>query len=104
MNIRKAISLVTALLLASTASQAQQAPATIEELWEIVQRQQAQIDELRLELGEARAAMAATARRSTTGAPRVRRAAASRAARWRASPMGGEISLIGKTILAQKLL
>ena len=60
MNIRKAISLVTALLLASTASQAQQAPATIEELWEIVQRQQAQIDELRFELGEARAAMAAT--------------------------------------------
>ena len=60
MNIRRTISLVTALLLASTASQAQQAPATIEELWEIVQRQQAQIDELRLELGEARAAMAAT--------------------------------------------
>ncbi len=60
MNIRKTLPLVAALLLASTASQAQQAPATIEELWEIVQQQQAEIDELRLELGEARAAMAAT--------------------------------------------
>lgn len=60
MNIRKTTPLVAALLLASTAGQAQQAPTTIEELWEIVQRQQAEIDELRLELGEARAAMAAT--------------------------------------------
>jgi hypothetical protein len=42
------------------ASHAQPAPTTVEELWEIVQRQQAEIDELRLELGEARAAMAAT--------------------------------------------
>jgi hypothetical protein len=60
MNIRKTMPLIAALLLASAASQAQQAPATIEELWEIVQRQQAEIDELRLELGEARAAMAST--------------------------------------------
>lgn len=60
MNIRKTTALVAALLLASTAGQAQQAPTTIEELWEIVQRQQAEIDELRLELGEARAAMAVT--------------------------------------------
>ncbi len=60
MNIRKTTPLVAALLLASMAGQAQQAPTTIEELWEIVQRQQAEIDELRLELGEARAAMAAT--------------------------------------------
>lgn len=60
MNMCRTMPLVAVLLLASTASQAQQAPATIEELWEIVQRQQAEIDELRLELGEARAAMAAT--------------------------------------------
>ncbi len=43
-----------ALLLVALASHAQQAPTTIEELWEIVQRQQAEIDELREALGEAR--------------------------------------------------
>lgn len=60
MNFRKNLPLLAALLLASTAGHAQQAPATIEELWAIVQQQQAEIDELRLELGEARAAMADT--------------------------------------------
>jgi hypothetical protein len=60
MNIRKTMPLVATLLLAGMASHAQPAPTTVEELWEIVQRQQAEIDELRLELGEARAAMAAT--------------------------------------------
>ena len=43
-----------ALLLVALAGHAQQAPTTIEELWEIVQRQQAEIDELREALGEAR--------------------------------------------------
>ncbi len=60
MNTQRTMALVAALLLASVASQAQQAPTTVEELWEIVQAQQAEIDALRLELGEARAAMAAT--------------------------------------------
>jgi hypothetical protein len=60
MTTLKILPLAAALLLAGMASHAEQAPATIAELWEIVQRQQAEIDELRLELGEARAAMAAT--------------------------------------------
>jgi hypothetical protein len=60
MKIRKTAAPVLALLLTSIASHAQQAPSTIEELWEIVQQQQAEIDALRLELGEAQAAMAAT--------------------------------------------
>jgi hypothetical protein len=61
MIFRKSAPLIAVLLLTSTASQAQQGGApTIEELWEIVQRQQAEIDELRRDLGEARATMAAT--------------------------------------------
>jgi len=56
----KTLPLVAVLLLAGAASHAQQAPTTIEELWEIVQRQQAEIDELRTALGEAREAVAAT--------------------------------------------
>ena len=54
MTICKAAALVAAFVLVATASQAQTAPTTIEELWEIVQRQQAEIDELREALGEAR--------------------------------------------------
>ena len=60
MIFRKSAALIAVLLLTSTASQAQQGAPTIEELWEIVQRQQAEIDELRRDLGEARATMAAT--------------------------------------------
>ena len=60
MNVQRTMPLVAVLLLASVASQAQQAPTTVEELWEIVQRQQSEIDALRRELGEAQASMAAT--------------------------------------------
>ena len=59
MTICKAAALVAAFVLVATASQAQTAPTTIEELWEIVQRQQAEIDELREALGEARQEVAA---------------------------------------------
>ena len=59
MTIRKTAALAAAFLLFATASQAQTAPTTIEELWEIVQRQQAEIDELREALGEARQEVAA---------------------------------------------
>jgi outer membrane murein-binding lipoprotein Lpp len=55
----KPMPLAAALLLAGMASHAQQAPTTIEELWEIVQRQQAEIDELRAALGDARDEVAA---------------------------------------------
>ena len=54
MIFRKSAALIAMLLLTSAASQAQQGALTIEELWEIVQRQQAEIDELREALGEAR--------------------------------------------------
>ena len=59
MTICKTAALVAAFVLVATASQAQTAPTTIEELWEIVQRQQAEIDELREALGEARQEVAA---------------------------------------------
>ncbi len=59
MSITRTTALAAVLLLAATAGHARQAPTTIEELWEIVQRQQAEIDELRVALGEAREAVAA---------------------------------------------
>jgi hypothetical protein len=59
MTTLKSLPLAAALLLTATAGHAQQAPTTIEELWEIVQRQQAEIDELRAALGEAQDAVAA---------------------------------------------
>jgi hypothetical protein len=55
----KTAPLAAAVLLVAMASHAQQAPTTIEELWEIVQRQQAEIDELREALGDARQEVAA---------------------------------------------
>jgi hypothetical protein len=59
MKTRLTAALTAAFLLAATAGHAQTAPTTIEELWEIVQRQQAEIDELREALGEAREEVAA---------------------------------------------
>ena len=59
MKTRLTAALTGAFLLAATAGHAQTAPTTIEELWEIVQRQQAEIDELREALGEAREEVAA---------------------------------------------
>ena len=58
---RKAAPLALVTLLAAGASGAQQqAPATIEELWAIVQQQQAEIEALRAEIGQTRAQVEAT--------------------------------------------
>lgn len=48
------------LILLSSLSAAQEAPPGIEDLWQIVQRQQAEIDALRAELDDARQGMVAT--------------------------------------------
>jgi hypothetical protein len=50
MNIRKIAPWFGLLLLIASFASAQEAPTTIEEVWEIVQRQQAEIDALRAEL------------------------------------------------------
>jgi hypothetical protein len=60
MNIRKIAPWFGLLLLIASFASAQEAPTTIEEVWEIVQRQQAEIDALRAELNEARDGLAAT--------------------------------------------
>jgi hypothetical protein len=61
MNIRKAAALPAAILLASSVALGQEEPpATLEEMWEIVQRQQTEIDELKSRLGEAQQEVAAT--------------------------------------------
>ena len=59
MNIRRTVPLAGALLLLTSAAVAQEAP-TIEEMWAIVQQQQAEIEALRGELAEAKAGMVAT--------------------------------------------
>ena len=51
---------VAALLGSGAAGAQQQAPATIEELWAIVQQQQAEIEALRAEIGQTRAQVEAT--------------------------------------------
>lgn len=60
MNIRPAAMLLAAIFLTSSLALAQDAPPTLEEVWEIVQRQQAEIDALRGELAEARQGIATT--------------------------------------------
>ena len=60
MNIRQAGLLAGAIFLSTSLALAQEAPPTSEEVWEIVQRQQAEIDALRAELNEARDGLAAT--------------------------------------------
>ena len=60
MNIRQAGLLAGAIFLSTSLALAQEAPTTIEEVWEIVQRQQAEIDALRAELNAARDGLAAT--------------------------------------------
>ena len=60
MKIRKFAPWLGLLLLTASFASAQEAPTTIEEVWEIVQRQQAEIDALRAELNEARDGLAAT--------------------------------------------
>ena len=61
MNIRQSATLCGAVftLLTSLAA-AQDGPPTMEEVWEIVQRQQAEIEALRAELDETRQGMDAT--------------------------------------------
>jgi hypothetical protein len=60
MNIRKAVVLSTAVLFASSTTSAQEAPPTLEDVWTIVQQQQAEIEALRAELEAARQGMAVT--------------------------------------------
>ena len=60
MNIRNTAPWFGLLLLSASFASAQEAPTTIQEVWEIVQRQQAEIDALRAELSEARDGLAAT--------------------------------------------
>ena len=60
MNIFRAATLCAAVLLTSPLAMAQESPTTLEDVLEIVQRQQAEIDALRSELDEARQGMMAT--------------------------------------------
>ena len=59
MNIRNTAMVLAAALFATTSVQAQDTP-TLEEMWAIIQQQQAEIDALRGELAEARAGIEAT--------------------------------------------
>ena len=60
MNIRKAALGFGAFLLGTSAALAQSAPATLEEMWEVVQRQQAEIEALRTELEQAQQGISKT--------------------------------------------
>ena len=60
MNIPKTTALCGALVLTASLALAQEAPTSIAEVWDIVQRQQAEIDALRAELNEARDGLVAT--------------------------------------------
>ncbi len=60
MNIRPVATLLAAICLTSSLAMAQDTPPTLEEVWEIVQRQQAEIDALRGELADARQGIAST--------------------------------------------
>jgi hypothetical protein len=60
MNIQKTAPWFGLLLLITSFASAQEAPTTIQEVWEIVQRQQAEIDALCGEFNEARDGLAAT--------------------------------------------
>ena len=61
MNILKIAALTLVILLTATPAVAQDQPVTIEDVLEIVQRQQAEIDALRAELDATRQGMDATA-------------------------------------------
>jgi hypothetical protein len=60
MNIRRTAALATALFLTSSMALAQEAPPTLEEMWAVIQRQQAEIEALRAQLGEAQQEVAAS--------------------------------------------
>jgi hypothetical protein len=60
MNIRQAALGLVSLLLGTSVALAQGAPATLEEMWEVVQRQQAEIEALRSELEQAQKGISKT--------------------------------------------
>jgi hypothetical protein len=60
------LALTAAVLLCATAAGAQDAPSSIEDLWKIVQRQQAEIDSLREEVRTARAEVDSTNEKMAT--------------------------------------
>jgi hypothetical protein len=63
MSAQRTLVTLATLLLSTSAAFAQEAPPTIEELWKIIQQQQAQIDELKAQLQTAREDVAETAQR-----------------------------------------
>ena len=71
MNTLKIAALALAILLTATQAAAQDKPVTIEDVLEIVQRQQAEIDALRAELDEARQGMDATAEKVAESEERI---------------------------------
>ena len=71
MGIRKTLPIAAALLLYGAAATGQPAGPTLEEIWEIVQRQQAEIETLRKELAEARQGAAASAERIAESEARI---------------------------------
>ncbi|MBT8054053.1 MAG: porin [Xanthomonadales bacterium] len=68
---RTALSVFAALVFGSTAALAQEQPTTIEELWNIIQQQQAEIDALKAEVSEARQETATTNERVAVTEARV---------------------------------
>jgi len=60
MNARTATLLAAALLLSASAAAARQTAPTVDELWQIIQRQQAEIDALRAEIGQTKQQIDAT--------------------------------------------
>ncbi|MBT8081107.1 MAG: OprO/OprP family phosphate-selective porin [Gammaproteobacteria bacterium] len=71
MEIRQAVTLGGALLLLASTAVAQEAPPTLEEIWDIVQRQQAEIEMLRRELAEARQGVATSEERIAESEARI---------------------------------
>ena len=71
MNILKIAALLPAILLTATPVAAQENPVTIEDVLEIVQRQQAEIDALRAELDATRQGMDATAEKVAESEERI---------------------------------
>lgn len=71
MNNARAAVLWTAILLIAPLAMAQSAPTTLEDVLEIVQRQQAEIDALRAELDETRRGMDATAEKVAESEERI---------------------------------
>ncbi len=71
MSIRTTAPLAGALLLYATAAMGQPVAPTLEEIWDIVQRQQAEIEMLREELAEARQGVAASEERIAESEARI---------------------------------